>query len=388
MEKNPRTEKLSAAINEIENANKEVSQAFLFQKDKILVKDDRLIETDGNIAIQAFEEMSNRANVIDGIQAITIQGTNGRVDITQVNDFFLATVASKEANDETINNLPHILNQFLINYQEEVSQQTQPDEIACQAVLEQKEMISDKPTVILEQNESFEPSLSLSEGSEFTVDNLGRFDVISASLCTARLDLITIGRWTERFGENKIHKVTIIVPETGKSVECKFEKMKDSNRDARNLVLIPEMMQRSLKISKGAKVFIKPQIELDNPEKPLENQPNRQTEERIAKSRLPYDSPAYQLIAADLSGFSGLVGNNMVRFDEGLVEMWQELYGPRKIEEVVINDTLLGKSVQCKFKIVKDSKFEGKGLIQIPKSIRQKLAIKEGSLVTIKPVIN
>jgi hypothetical protein len=388
MEKNPRTEELSIAIEEIENANKEVSRAFLFQKEKILVKDSRLTETDGNKVIKAFEEMSNRANVMDGIEAITIHGANGRVDITQVNGFYLATVASKDAKDQTINNLPHTLNRFLTNYQGEVPQQTQPVEIAAQAAVEQKEMISDKPTVMLEQKESFEPRLPFSEGSEFTVDNLGRLDVISASSGTVRLDIITIGRWTERYGENKIHKVTVTVPETGKSVECKFEKMKESNGDAKNLVLIPEIMQRNLKIGKGAKVMIKPQIEPEPTEKPLENQPNPQAEERKAKNRFLGDSPAYQLIAADLSGFSSLVGNDMVRFDEGLVEMWREFYGPRKIEEVIINDTLLGKSVQCKFKIVKDPKFEGKGLIQIPKSIRQKLAIKEGSLVTIKPVVN
>jgi len=389
MEEKSNKHDLSKALYEIKNSNKNVSKVFIFEKGKIVVKDEYVTEEQANKTIQAFEEISERASLINGIKLITVQGANGRADITCVNDYFLTTIASKEATDETMNNLTHVFAPSILNNSEEIEQLIDVSSIktASQSGFEQKRSVEIKTILSTEKKELCEPNLPTLEFSEFIVDNISGLDIISASSDVVRLDIITVGRWTELYGENKIRKVIIKEANTGKIIECKFHQIKESKNERRNTVLIPEVMQRVLKISKGSSVLIKPLIEQEPPQKPLGKAAIEQPDERTCKSGFLSDSYACQLIVEDPSRFSNLTANNVVRFDEALVERWEEFYGLQKIEEVIINNVFLGKSVCCKFKIFKDSKFEGKGLIQIPKSTRQELAVKEGSLVTIKPVV-
>lgn len=192
---------------------------------------------------------------------------------------------------------------------------------------------------------------------------------------------------------------------TGKTIECRFEVSRDPKREQTKLVLVPEPLQKKLSVKKGAKVLIKPIIseveEKDSeenefveesppaevPQKAPEIQPTESQTPITMKSHFLIDSPNCQLMVEEMSGLGGLRGADNVHFDKALALRWKELYGDTKIEEVTISDTVIGRSVRCKFKIEKDPKFEGKGLIQIPKSILKQLAVKEGSLVTVKPVV-
>ena len=65
---------------------------------------------------------------------------------------------------------------------------------------------------------------------------------------------------------------------------------------------------------------------------------------------------------------------------------WEELYKGNKIMEVEIG-TFDGKTMRCKVKTIKDSKYEGKGIIQMPEKIQLALEIKKGELVRAKPII-
>jgi AbrB family looped-hinge helix DNA binding protein len=387
MDQNTDNFALTEALHEIKNADKEISKAFLFKKGKILVYDENEKEENGNQIAEAFEEISHRASIIDGIQALTIQGAKGRVDITLINDYFLTTIASKEATDETINKLTRVLAPSVFNKPEKTVELEKQPELIPQIRLERKPAVEIKPVLSSVQSHRVEPNFANSEFAEFTVENMGRLDVISASKDIVRLDPIIIGRWTELYGINKIHKIIVRVPNTGKSIECKFEEVKEPKEEQRSLALIPEMMQRNLQIKKGAKVLIKPLTDDESPKQALENTMKKQPEKKIYKKPFLPDSIACQLIVEDLSSFGSFMSNDIVRFDYSLIQRWKEFYNDGEVEEVIINDVLLGKSVRCKFKILKDSKFEGKGRIQIPKSIRQELGIKEGSLVTVKPVV-
>jgi predicted regulator of Ras-like GTPase activity (Roadblock/LC7/MglB family) len=78
--------------------------------------------------------------------------------------------------------------------------------------------------------------------------------------------------------------------------------------------------------------------------------------------------------------------SDTVRIDGETLSQWMELYEKKKIEEVVI-ETFGGKSVQCKLKPIKGSKYEGKGIIQVPEKIQKSLEVKKGELVRVKPII-
>jgi hypothetical protein len=106
--------------------------------------------------------------------------------------------------------------------------------------------------------------------------------------------------------------------------------------------------------------------------------------ETLEHEALLPEPPISQLIVENLGGL--LVPSDTVRIDSVVLTQWNELYNGREIGEVDI-ETFDGKSTRCKVKPIKDSKYEGKGIIQMPEKIQLTLEIKKGELVRVKPVI-
>ena len=97
------------------------------------------------------------------------------------------------------------------------------------------------------------------------------------------------------------------------------------------------------------------------------------------------EAPVNQFIVEDVRGL--LVSADTVRIDNDLLVQWEELFEGKKIEMAEI-ETFGGKSIQCKVKPIKNSKYEGQGKIQLPHKIQTALEIKKGELVRVKPVID
>jgi len=104
---------------------------------------------------------------------------------------------------------------------------------------------------------------------------------------------------------------------------------------------------------------------------------------QITSDMLPEPS-ASQFIVENIGGL--LVPSDTVRIDTDLIRQWAETYEGATVEEVEI-ETFGGKTAQCKVKPIKDSKYEGKGAVQMPEKIQLVLEVKKGELVKIKPVI-
>lgn len=114
--------------------------------------------------------------------------------------------------------------------------------------------------------------------------------------------------------------------------------------------------------------------ELSKPEIELPNKP---------ETSLP-EPPVNQLIVENLGGL--LVPSDTVRIDNEILTQWANLYEGSKIEEVEIG-TFDGKTTRCKVKPIRDSKYEGKGIIQMPEKVQLALEIKKGELVRARPII-
>jgi len=109
------------------------------------------------------------------------------------------------------------------------------------------------------------------------------------------------------------------------------------------------------------------------------------SEQPIKPETVRPEPTANQFMVENIGGL--LVAADTVRIDNETLLQWQELYEDRKIEEVEI-ETFEGKSTRCKIKPVKDSKQEGKGVVQIPQKIQRTLEIRKGELVKVKPVVD
>ena len=378
MEIETRSLALTKALTEIKNVSPEISKAFLFQRNKgILVRDENTDKEKANLTVEAFESLDEKANSISGVESVTFQGTNGRLDITQVRDYYLTTLTPGEIDDKTVNNLTRVLAPAILKLVQEFypSHQHSLEEIAAKT----------------EKDPSGHLGKQLPELPfvEFIVENISRLGVLSGSPDTIRIDVVTIGRWTELYGENTIKEVMVEEAITGKSVQCKFEPIKDSKCEVKGSVQIPEKIQQALRTRKGAKVLVKPVIRAENSQDFVEEglaQVEFETPSNLGIF-LP-DSPVSQLIVENVSRFGNLRGGSeIVRFDSALTERWKDFYGDKTIEEVTIEDTVKGKKVRSKFKTTTNPKFEGKGMIQMPESIQETLEVKKGSLVLVKPVV-
>jgi len=121
MEIDNRNLALTKALTEIKNVSPEISKAFLFQRNKrILARDECTDKEEANVTVEAFESLHEKANAISGIESVTFQGTKGRLDITQVKDYYLATVTSKETDEKTVNNLTRVLAPTILKLVQEI----------------------------------------------------------------------------------------------------------------------------------------------------------------------------------------------------------------------------------------------------------------------------
>lgn len=113
------------------------------------------------------------------------------------------------------------------------------------------------------------------------------------------------------------------------------------------------------------------------------NHEEQASSEASSERSLP-EPQVNQFIVGNIGGLFS--PSDVVRVDNDIMSQWADLYDNKKIEEATI-ETFGGKSTRCKLKPIKDSKYEGKGIIQIPEKIQQILDVGTGELVRVKPVI-
>jgi len=72
-----------------------------------------------------------------------------------------------------------------------------------------------------------------------------------------------------------------------------------------------------------------------------------------------------------------------VQIDSEVLAEWSDLFEGGKIIEVELSAS--GKRVLCKVKNVDDPELKGKGVVRLPKKVREQLGVKKGDLVKVVP---
>ncbi|MEM3769744.1 MAG: hypothetical protein QXG76_00980 [Candidatus Bathyarchaeia archaeon] len=127
--------------------------------------------------------------------------------------------------------------------------------------------------------------------------------------------------------------------------------------------------------------------EIDEPlEKEVAEEPivEKPKEEEIEYKLPSFEASVIQLIVENIGGL--LVPSDTVRIDNETLTQWENMFEGKKVEYVEI-ETFDGKTTKCKVKPIKDSKYFGKGIVQIPEKMQLTLEIKKGELVRVKPII-
>jgi predicted regulator of Ras-like GTPase activity (Roadblock/LC7/MglB family) len=268
---------LKNALNEIQNICPDIKNAFMFREDgEVIAGDVNTPEETIAHVVEAFDSITEKADAIGDIESITLDSTKGRVNITCLNDLYLATVTNEKADMVYVKTVTRVLIPTILN-------------------------LLDKINPVPAKNDFPKPP---------TIDQ-----------------------------EPELSPV--------RKTKDKLELTEETD---------PE--------------------ELDEP---------RQIQPEIEPRSLMPEPPVNQFIVENIGGL--LVPSDTVRIDNEIITQWLDLYPEKKIVDVDV-ETFGGQSVTCKVKPIKDSKYEGKGIIQMPDKIQVNLGIKKGELVRVKPVIH
>jgi hypothetical protein len=267
---------LKNALDEIRNACPDITNAFMFKEDgEIIVGDENIPEKTMVHVVDAFDSLLEKADAIGGVECITLEGSNGRVNVSFMHDVYLVTVTSGKADMNYVNTVIRVL----------------------------------IPTVLR----------------------------LLEKICPAPL------KSNSPFTETK-----------------------------------------SVRKSPTIKEFEEPEPVMEPAEEIVMKEPRKMVEAETKPEPLLPEPPVNQLIVENLGGL--LVPSDTVRIDSEVISQWEGCYEGKKIEEVEIG-TFDGKTMRCKVKTIKDSKYEGKGIIQLPEKVQLALEIKKGELVRAKPIV-
>ena len=282
---------LKSTLQEIQNACPDVTNTFIFKDGEILAKTKN---TDKATAIQTiidFNAMTERADILGGLEAVTVQGTEGKVNIAAMNDFNLTIVSSKQADEKYVNTLTRVLIPIVIKLVEEIQSalpetntndeatptlepepveeevteevvdEFEPEEVEAfqpEAVDEEAAMrkLYEEPEPI-ELEVDNEPLLPEPPITQLIVENLKGFRVPSD---TIRIGQEVIDQWNELYSEKKIDEVEVEAL-NGKSTRCKYKEIKKSKDSGKGIVKMPEKIQLTLEIASGELVTVKPIVE-------------------------------------------------------------------------------------------------------------------------------
>jgi hypothetical protein len=250
-------------IGEFKNISQEIVNCFVFDyAGEILAIDEGTVGEQSKNLILTFKGLADQANVIGGIQALTIHGTENQLNITQINNQFLTTISTRSANEKIVKSLTQVIVPTVLSF---VCQNgSQPEiKVLPEPVVPSPEPIEQSPPTVISEDKnlmsevpdfSSEPSVPTAFASQFMVEKIGGLLVASD---TVRIDNDIIAKWNITYDDKQIEDVQIENLE-GKSIICKFKPIKEAN--AKGIIQIPEKILQTLQTGKGKLVIVKPVI--------------------------------------------------------------------------------------------------------------------------------
>ena len=268
---------LKNALNEIRNVCPDITNTFMFREDgEIIVGDENTPQKTMVHVVDAFDGIFEKADAIGGVECITIEGSNGKVNVSWLNDLYFVTVASRKADMNYVNTVTRVLIPTVLRLLEKIcptplksnlplTKTKRQPKIPMVKELEKpepvaepvEETVMEEPKETVEAETKHEPLLSEPPVNQFIVESLGGLLVPSD---TVRIDSEILSQWEELYEGRKIEEVEIGTFD-GKTMRCKVKTIKDSKYELKGIMQIPEKIQLALEIRKGELVRAKPIIE-------------------------------------------------------------------------------------------------------------------------------
>jgi hypothetical protein len=273
---------LKNTIDEMQKTCPEVKTAFaLDAKHELIAQGENTPESTVVRATEILREVMKKAEVLGGADDLTIKGTDGRVNVSRMDEIYVVTVASKNADLKYVDTVVHVLFPTVLKVLEKLGPAPvlrKPSELEPEPELAEshEEERSVEPT-IEETDEETKAEISeelegkeASEGHEEDKNSLPEPEVnqfivedIKGLLTpsdTVRIDGCVIEHWKELY-EGKNLEEADLETFAGKSLRCKVKPIKDAKLEGQGKIQIPIKLQDVLDIKKGELVRVKPAIE-------------------------------------------------------------------------------------------------------------------------------
>jgi hypothetical protein len=258
---------LQTVLCEFRNISPEITKAVVFKKDgEILACDgDGIAEDKARKLSAAFDEMAIHAEIIGGVEDLTIHGVSSQIDITTSNSSYLAMVSSRAADEKMVNALTFVIMPTIIKLIEKSAPATpekQPTDAYNSETKMEKETVrppeEPAPTeqLLNQQPMPSERNFPKPPVNQFMVEKIGGLLVASD---VVRVDAEVVAKWVDIYGDREISQVNVETLE-GRSVICKFRPVKETDGKAKGIIQIPEKILQALHTGEGKLVMVKPVI--------------------------------------------------------------------------------------------------------------------------------
>jgi len=220
MDKDPYAVALKNALTEIKKICPGVSRSFIFRKDGTIVTGDS--ETEEEIMekmVHSFQSVKEKADTIGNLKDLYVNGKNGKVLLSNVNDMYLALAVSKNADTTFLHSVTHVI---------------------VPTVLKLLETVTPTPT-----------QFTLSK--QLIVDSLSGFFIGDS----VQIDTELLEEWAKVLNQKGVNEVEIEAF-GGKATQCKVKEINDPNLKGKGMIRIPEKVCKTLEVKKGELVKVKP----------------------------------------------------------------------------------------------------------------------------------
>ena len=229
---------LNSALTEIKKAYPDIKNSFIFTKNGTIITGDQ--ETDKktmNNILESFENLKEKTKTIGTLNSFSITAKNGKLTLSSIEDMHLLLATSKNADKNHIYSITHVI----------------------------------IPT-ILKTLETFAPThLQVTPQKKLIVDTLSGFFAGDA----VQIDVEILNDWIKNSDDPRARVKSAITGEQntqeiinqvqietfgGNAALCKVKEINDQNLKGKNMIRIPEKLCKTLEISKGDLVKVKPAL--------------------------------------------------------------------------------------------------------------------------------
>jgi predicted regulator of Ras-like GTPase activity (Roadblock/LC7/MglB family) len=212
---------LKTALAEIKTVCPGIKSSFIFTKEGAIVAGDSEASTDTKRTLHYFQNVGDKADAIGGILTLSVNGTEGDIQISQANDMYLTTATSKDADTKSLLTITGVIVPTVLKLLKGILQSPAP--------------------------------LKAASPKQLTAKKITGFFVGDS----AEVDQKILTNWSDFFKGKTINLVEIKAP-NGKRTRCKVKAMDDEKLEGKGFIRMPEKTLKTLKVGEEEVVTVEP----------------------------------------------------------------------------------------------------------------------------------